>query len=56
LQLFEDYHIFKRPELKHRSAKTPEASQIDRKLALDSMVRIYCIFSGRNSPGYESCL
>jgi len=36
--LFEDYHIFKRPELKHRSGKTPEASHIDRKLALDSLV------------------
>lgn len=34
-QLFEDYHVFKRPELKQRSEKTPELSEIDRKLAME---------------------
>ncbi|KAJ7358826.1 hypothetical protein OS493_020661 [Desmophyllum pertusum] len=34
--LFEDYHIFKRSELKNRSEKS--ASEIDRKLDLESKV------------------
>lgn len=36
--LFEDYHIFKRPELKERSEKTPESSEIDRKLSLETKI------------------
>ncbi|XP_078381979.1 proprotein convertase subtilisin/kexin type 6-like isoform X2 [Oculina patagonica] len=37
-QLFKDYHVFKKPELKKRSVKTQLASEVDRKLDLDSKV------------------
>ncbi|KAJ7358833.1 hypothetical protein OS493_020668 [Desmophyllum pertusum] len=36
--LFEDYHTFKRSELKDRSENNPESSEIDRKLDLESKV------------------
>ncbi|XP_067040624.1 proprotein convertase subtilisin/kexin type 4-like [Acropora muricata] len=37
--LFEDYHVFKRPDLKPRSEKAPEAYEIDRKLSLEKKVK-----------------
>ena len=42
-QLFEDYHVFKRPDLKPRSEKTPEAYEIDRKLSLEKKVSCFLI-------------
>ena len=37
-QLFENYHVFKNPELKKSIEKTPLASEIDRKLDAESKV------------------
>jgi len=37
-QLFENYHVFKKPELKKSVEKTPLASGIDRKLDAESKV------------------
>ncbi|XP_068752679.1 furin-like protease kpc-1 [Montipora capricornis] len=36
--LFDDYHIFKRPEFKHRASKTQLSIEIDRELELDPKV------------------
>lgn len=36
--LFQDYHVFKRPELKNRSVKTQLSLEIDRKLEFEPQV------------------
>ena len=44
LQLFEDYHVFKKPGLKLMSEKTPEAYEIDEMLDLDQKVIFLILF------------
>lgn len=40
-QLFQDYHVFKRPEMKKSSEKTQVSCEIDRRLDLEPKVRLF---------------
>ena len=40
-QLFQDYHVFKRPEMKKSSEKTQVSCEIDRRLNLEPKVRLF---------------